>query len=151
MVQGGELRRRMQAFEEALRRAGLKRTQQRIEIYREVARSEEHPDVETVCRRVRKRLPSVSTDTVYRVLWQFVDLGLIATLGPARDRLRFDANPDAHHHFVCVRCGMTRDFRSRELAALKVPTEARAFGRANSTHAEVRGVCRKCGAGKRGT
>ena len=151
MIGSGELRRRMQAFEEALRRAGLKRTRQRIEIYREVGRTEEHPDVETVCRRVRKRLPSISLDTVYRVLWQFVDLGLIATLGPARDRLRFDANLGVHHHFVCVRCGMTRDFRSRELAALKVPTEARAFGRANSTHVEVRGVCRKCEAAKKST
>jgi len=34
------------------------------------------------------------------------DIGLIMTLGSAREKTRFDANLSPHHHFVCGRCGL---------------------------------------------
>jgi hypothetical protein len=45
------------------------------------------------------------------------DLGLVTTLGPQRDGVRFDPNLDQHHHYVCVRCGLVRDFESADHAA----------------------------------
>ena len=77
-----------------------------------------------------------------------LDLGLITTLGPLREKARFDANTGPHHHFVCSMCGKTRDFVSEELNALKAPESVKEFGRAETTHVEVRGVCREC-AGKK--
>ena len=50
-----EIRLRMSRFEEVLRRAGVKRTHQRMEIFREVARTGEHPDAKTVYRRASWR------------------------------------------------------------------------------------------------
>lgn len=135
---------RMTRFEQACRDAGVKLTHQRLEIFREIARSTDHPDAETVYRGVRERIPTMSLDTVYRSLRLLSDLGLIATLGPSRDRARFDVNLDRHHHFVCVRCGLTRDFYSDEFDELKLPRSIRAFGRVETTHVEARGVCRDC-------
>ncbi len=112
---------RLDRFRSAARDAGLKLTHQRLEVFREVASSLEHPDAESVFRAVRKRVPTVSIDTVYRALWMLTDLGLITTLGPRRESVRFDANLDQHHHYVCVRCGLTRDFECAELGALRVP------------------------------
>ena len=66
-------------------------------------------------------MPTVSLDTVYRTLWMLNDLGLITTLGPRRGSVRFDANLGTHHHYVCVRCGLTRDFESAELDELRIP------------------------------
>ena len=140
---------RMERFEGACRAAGVKITPQRTEIFRELASSGEHPDAETVLAGVRERLPTVSLDTVYRTLWLLTDLGLISTLGPARERSRFDANLDHHHHFVCVRCGLTRDFYDDALDGLRLPRAVRGLGRVVETHVEARGVCRACAANEK--
>ncbi len=135
---------RMRGFEQVCRQAGIKLTHQRIEIFREVAQTGDHPDAETVYQRVRERIPTISLDTVYRTLWRLNDLGLINTLGPPRERTRFDANLEQHHHFVCVRCGLTQDFYSEELNGLRLPKSAKALGQVESTHVKVYGVCRGC-------
>lgn len=142
-----ELDRRVERFKEASRKAGIKLTQQRLEIFREVAASSDHPDADTVFNGVLRRLPTVSLDTVYRTLWTLTDLGLLGTLGPRREKARFDANLSPHHHFVCLRCGSVRDFQSPELDALRVPAEGMALGAVVATHVELHGVCAGC-AGK---
>jgi len=139
-----ELTRRVNRFKEGLRGSGVKLTHQRLEIFQELARSLDHPDADTIYRSVRKRIPTISLDTVYRTLWLLLDLGLINTLGPSRERTRFDANIEFHHHFVCSVCGKTRDFYSKELDSLKVPRSVKSFGHVTTTHVEVRGVCLAC-------
>src|SRR3990170_3591696 len=114
----GDIQRQMHRFKEALRRSGVKMTHQRMEIFREVAKTEDHPDAETIFKGVRGRMPTVSLDTVYRTLWLFIDLGLVVTLGPPRERVRFDANTISHHHFVCTQCGLVRDFYSQQFDEL---------------------------------
>ena len=139
-----EIEQRMRQFEKVCRDANIKLTHQRIEIFREVAQTGDHPDAETVCTRVRARIPTVSPDTVYRALWMLSDLGLITTLGAPRERTRFDANLNRHHHFVCLRCKLTRDFYSDDYDELKLPEELKTIGHIETTHIEVRGVCLKC-------
>jgi Fur family peroxide stress response transcriptional regulator len=136
--------RRLDRFRSAATAAGVKLTHQRLEIFREVASSLAHPDAEAVLRSVRRRMPTVSIDTVYRTLWMLNDLGLVTTLGPRRESVRFDANLDHHHHYVCVRCGLARDFDSAELGALRVPASVQELGRVITTQVEVRGVCLRC-------
>jgi Fur family peroxide stress response transcriptional regulator len=138
--------RRLDRFASAVRAAGVKLTHQRLEIFREVASSLEHPDAESVFRSVRKRMPTVSIDTIYRTLWMLNDLGLITTLGPRRESVRFDANLEPHHHYVCVRCGLARDFECAELDALSVPDAVRSLGGVVETHVEMLGVCSRCAA-----
>ena len=139
-----EVERRMELLKASARKAGVKLTHQRLEIFREVASSLDHPDAETVFRAVRSRVPTVSLDTVYRTLWMLSELGLVNTLGPRHERVRFDANLDQHHHYVCVRCGLARDFESAELDDIRVPAAAKAFGGVVATHVEVRGICGRC-------
>ena len=136
--------RRLDHITATAKAAGIKLTHQRLEIFREVAASVEHPDVETVFRAVKTRVPTVSQDTVYRTLWLLHDLGLAATLGPQGHGVRFDANLDRHHHYVCVRCGFVRDFQSADLNALRVPNAVKRLGSVVEAHVEVRGTCVKC-------
>lgn len=143
-----EARRRMQRFEQVCKQAGVKITHQRLEIYREIAHSGDHPDAESVYRRVKERVPTISLDTVYRALWLFSDLGLITTLGASREGTRFDANMDHHHHFVCTECGVTRDFYDQRFNDLTLPETVNEIGRPASTHVEVRGICRDCAVNK---
>jgi len=139
-----QIERQMSRFEKVCRNADIRLTHQRMEIFREVARSGDHPDAESVYRGVRQRMPTISLDTVYRTLWLLNDLGLVTTLGPPRGGTRFDANLTPHHHFVCVRCRVTQDFYSDELDELDLPKSAEALGHVETAHVEVRGVCRGC-------
>lgn len=135
---------RLEHLSRVVREAGVKLTHQRLEIFRELARTEDHPAAETIFRAVRRRMPTVSLDTVYRTLWMLRDLGLVNTLGPSRDGVRFDVNLDRHHHYVCVCCGFVRDFTSAKLNALRIPDSVNEFGSILDAQVEIRGLCASC-------
>ncbi len=139
-----EVLQRVNHFKDGLRRSGVKLTHQRLQILQEIAKSGDHPDAETIFKGVRRRVPTISLDTVYRTLWLFVDIGLITALGPHRERERFDANMAPHHHFVCLKCGTTRDFCSEELDRLKIPDAVKSLGSVQRTQVEVKGLCLRC-------
>jgi Fur family transcriptional regulator, peroxide stress response regulator len=95
-----EIERRLEHFKSKAHEAGFKLTQQRLEIFREVAARTDHPDAESVYHAIHDRMPSVSLDTVYRTLWILYDLNLIATYGQLRETVHFDPNPAPHHHYI---------------------------------------------------
>ncbi len=135
---------RMRQFERACRESGLRRTHQRMVIFHELSRSDEHPSAEDLCRRVRREVPTISQDTVYRTLWMLEEGGLVGTVGALHDRIRFDPNTDPHHHFICTRCAEVLDFTSAKLDAYEPPEEVRNWGQIDRMQAELRGTCSKC-------
>lgn len=135
---------RLERFKAVAKEAGVKLTHQRLEIFRELATTSEHPDAETIFRAVQQRVPTVSLDTVYRTLWMLHDLGLVTTLGPQRHSVRFEPNLEPHHHYICVRCGSVQDFRSDELDGLHLPEAIKQLGSIVGTQVEVRGLCSTC-------
>jgi Fur family peroxide stress response transcriptional regulator len=139
-----ELRQRMDHFKASLRGNGVKLTHQRMIIFQEVAESVEHPNAESVYKTVRRKLPMISLDTVYRTLWMLQDLSLIHVLGGRRDRVRFDGNMKHHHHFICDECGLMCDFYSNEFDRLKIPKEVKKFGNGETVHIEIKGICAEC-------
>jgi Fur family peroxide stress response transcriptional regulator len=149
-VESAELERRLEKYRAGFRAAGVKLTHQRLEIFREVASSLEHPDADAVFRRIRRRMPTVSLDTVYRTLWLLDELGLITTLGARLGSVRFDPNLVRHHHYLCVRCGLARDFTSTDLDGLRIPESVKRLGSVVATQVEVRGVCERCEKAKSG-
>ena len=139
-----DIQRRVSRFEEACRAGRMKVTHQRVEVFRELAGSDEHPDAETVYQRVRKRVTGISRDTVYRTLSALVDQGLVQKVGPHFEGARYDANPDRHHHFICTACGSISDFCSESLDHLPIPESVEALGRIEVAQVQVRGICRDC-------
>jgi Fur family transcriptional regulator, peroxide stress response regulator len=139
-----EVDRRIVAFTEACGTTGVRMTHQRMEVFREVAKTDEHPDAETIYDRVRRRIPAISLDTVYRTLTMLETLGVLSRVYALCDRARFDATVAHHHHFVCAQCGMIRDFFCKEADNLQIPREVQSWGIMKSTHVEVRAICSKC-------
>ena len=139
-----EVERCVQAFVQTCRRRGLKVTHQRMEIFRELAASVEHPDAETVYQKVVERVPSISRDTVYRTLATLESEGLIRKVSPLVESARYDANLDRHHHFICTVCGMVRDFYSEDLDDLPIPPAVKTLGKIESAQVQVRGICSVC-------
>ena len=139
-----DIEQRLENMITTARGAGIKLTPQRLEIFRVLAGSEEHPSAESIFRAVKLRMSTVSLDTVYRTLWRLRDLGLVATLGSSSSGVRFDPNADRHHHFVCERCELVGDFESEALHLLDLPDAVKRFGSIKHAHVEVRGLCVKC-------
>jgi Fe2+ or Zn2+ uptake regulation protein len=95
--------------EQQLREAALRVTRPRIAVLTEVS-AHPHADVDTLTGKVRSRLGSVSTQTVYDVLRALADAELIRRIEPAGSPARFEARVgDNHHHVVCRRCGDVAD------------------------------------------
>lgn len=135
---------RLRHFRESCRRRGLKMTPQRLEIFRELAATSDHPSVETVHQRIRERMPSVSLDTVYRTLATLQEHGFVSRVEVLDDRARYDANLERHHHFVCVRCQQVTDVVWPELDDMPFPAEAQGWGDVDRVYAEIRGACGSC-------
>ncbi len=139
-----EVARRVDQLSYGLREAGLRLTHQRLEIVRVIAADDTHPDVETVFRAVRERVPTISLDTVYRTLATLAERGLVSrvlfTPGPAR----YDANSARHHHFVCTHCGLIRDVEDADLDAIRPTAEVARIGRSDAISVQFRGVCSAC-------
>ena len=123
---------------------GLRLTHQRLEILRELVGAKDHPSAEMVFGRVRRRLPTISLDTVYRTLSTFDDQGLIMRVPVTGDQGRFDADTSPHHHFVCSRCKSIYDFLWGDFDDLVLPGDSHGLGRVDDRRVVLRGVCRDC-------
>lgn len=144
-----KVEKRIKAFSEACRSSDVRTTHQRTEIYRALARTEEHPDAETLYSRVRRRIPAISLDTVYRTLRMLEEKGIISRVGFLGERSRFDANTERHHHFVCKKCGFVGDVYSKAWDDFQTPRDVEAMGTVDSIHVEFRGQCKACQRKKR--
>jgi len=123
---------------------GIKLTPQRLEIFRELSIGDNHPSAETLYRKLKKKMPTMSLDTVYRTLAVFERLGLISRVHILDDHSRFDMNTGRHHHFVCTECRRLVDFTWPDFDRMSLPAELKEFGRATFCQVEVRGVCADC-------
>jgi Fur family peroxide stress response transcriptional regulator len=143
-VPQSEVERRVSLCAHALRESGLRLTHQRLEVAREIAGSDMHPDVEAIYRGVRERVPTISLDTVYRTLGALERLRLINRVDVVGGPARYDANLEHHHHFICARCGLIRDLPGTSYEGLEVPEAATNLGEVESITVQLRGLCKEC-------
>jgi Fur family transcriptional regulator, peroxide stress response regulator len=135
---------RMTAFQTKCREAGLKVTPQRMEVYKALVGTTEHPSAEVVFRKVRRTFPSISLDTVNRTLLTLSEMGVAFVVEGTGDAKRFDANLDAHQHFKCLRCKQITDFHHEPFDLIDVPENlARRFTVLRKT-VYFEGLCDRC-------
>ena len=93
-----------------LRGRGLRVTAPRLAVYRVVAETPGHPDVEQIAARARALIGSLSTQAVYDALRTLTAAGLLRRIEPAGSPARFETRVgDNHHHVVCRVCGSAHD------------------------------------------
>jgi Fur family ferric uptake transcriptional regulator len=98
-----------QQTEHLLRDAALRVTAPRKAVLSAVY-DHPHADTETLLAATRKRLSSVSHQTVYDVLRVLTDARLVRRFQPAGSVARYEARVgDNHHHLVCRSCGAVSD------------------------------------------
>lgn len=135
---------RMDTFYERSRQRGLKITPQRTLIYEELLKAKDHPTADDIHKRIVRKAPHISFDTVNRTLLTFSKIGITHVVEGYGQAKRFDPDMDAHHHFRCVRCGCIIDFRNKAYDGLTVPKGI--SGRFEVTRKKVvlEGLCGRC-------
>ena len=139
-----DLSKLMQEFENACRKVDLKITHQRLELYRELAQADDHPSAEMLYKRLIKKLPTLSLDTVYRTLATLEKHRLITKVQTLESQARYEARMDKHHHAVCNRCGTITDFNWDFFDEAQVPKAVDGWGRVTKRSAVLEGVCNGC-------
>ena len=93
--------------EQGLKDAGLKITAPRLKILQLLeSTSVRHVSAEDVYKLLLENGEEIGLATVYRVLTQFEDAGLVARHHFEGGHSVFELSPDQHHdHIVCVKCG----------------------------------------------
>ncbi len=127
-------------FARICRQFKWKCTPQRLAVYESVFHNRCHPDVDSVWAAVRTKLPTMTRESVYRILNEFAARNIIWRLDHVSSA-RYDSNIHPHGHFICECCGSIADFDPAAdigLFAGRVCGEVR--------HMEIRctGLCEKC-------
>lgn len=131
-------------FKMACSKASLKVTHQRLRIYLELLRSDDHPTAETLFKTLRHEMPTLSLDTVYRTLGTFEHHGLIRRLKTVQSPARYEAEMKQHHHFICNSCGMVTDFDWSVFDNSPLPNDVFKFGAITERIVTISGVCSQC-------
>jgi Fur family ferric uptake transcriptional regulator len=101
--------------------AGLKMTEPRKVILNVLTHAKDHPSVEEVYDRAKKKDKSISMATVYRTLGLLDELGLVYRHEFSdSDHARYEVNSEHHHHLIDLDSGKVIEFQNQEIEDMKV-------------------------------
>ncbi len=100
-----------------LKNSGLKATLPRLKVLEVFQRgSQRHLSAEDVYKALLAEGADVGLATVYRVLTQFEQAGLLSRSHFEQGRAVFELNEGSHHdHLVCLTCGKVEEFVDTEI------------------------------------
>ena len=130
-----------------LKKAGLKNTlpRRRILEIMENAR-DHHMSAEDIYRELLESGEEIGLATVYRVLTQFQEAGLVTRHHFESGQSVFELDHGEHHdHLVCVKCGRVEEFVD-DVIEKRQNEIAKNAGFTITDHSlNIYGVCGKCG------
>lgn len=133
-------------FLEHIKKAGLRRTEQRELIMEIFLGTEEHLTIEGLHWLVKKKDPMVGHTTVYRTLKLLTEAGLAREVrfGDNKTYYEHHYNHQHHDHMICTSCGKVIEFFSPEIEDMQ-DEMADKFG-FKPTHHSLRmwGICSDC-------
>ena len=100
-----------------LKSSGLKATMPRIKVLEVFQRTERrHMSAEDVFKALLAEGADIGLATVYRVLMQFEQAGLLKRSNFESGKAVFELNEGQHHdHLVCLDCGRVEEFYDPEI------------------------------------
>ena len=131
-----------------LKSTGLKATLPRLKILDIFQKSEQrHMTAEDVFRVLLQERSDVGLATVYRVLTQFEQAGLLMRSNFESGKAIYELDQGEHHdHFVCTTCGKVEEFYDAEIEK-RQQLVAKAKGWVVHDHAmALYGQCAACAA-----
>jgi len=131
-------------FYRRFRENGLKITPQRTAIYQELLKAKDHPSADDIYKRIVKKIPNISFDTVNRTLLTFSKIGITNVVEGYGQPKRYDPDIETHHHFRCICCSSIIDFHEKEYDNITVPEEINKKFTVINKKVVLEGLCSKC-------
>ena len=127
-------------FQAICRRNKWKCTSQRIAVYEYIHNNYTHPNVDDVWVHVKQTLPAITRESVYRILNELAERGVIQRLDHL-ESARYDSKTGPQGHFICIKCGEISDFDFPEAILSSTKSHGNEI-----RHIELRlsGICDKC-------
>lgn len=134
------------AHSEDLRQAGLKTTLPRLKVLSILESSKvRHMSAEDVYKLLLSEDESIGLATVYRVLTQFEDAGLVIRHNFEGDRAVFELNDEGHHdHMVCMTCGSVIEFIDQRIEELQEKVASDHGFDIQDHSMTLYGICKRC-------
>jgi len=105
---------------DALKKAGMRITPQRIAICRLLSQMDSHPTAAMLYDEIRREYPTISLATVYNTLDALGGLGMVNVLGSAGDgKVHFDADTSPHINLACTHCHKIIDLPSVRMSRIE--------------------------------
>ena len=104
-----------------LKESGLKATLPRIKVLDIFERSKDkHLSAEDIYKQILNSGEDVGLATIYRVLTQFEQAGILVRHHFESGKAVFELNEKTHHdHIVCLQCGHVKEFCNNEIERLQ--------------------------------
>lgn len=130
-----------------IRSNGMRLTPQRLAVIDAIIETAgAHPSADDIARVVGSHVSGVSLSTIYKVLGEIADLGLVHRV-TIDGVVRFDENLDAHAHLRCEHCGALVDLDTpHELISSLHHMEKHNGVRASRFEVDLTGLCAACNA-----
>lgn len=129
-----------------LKKAGLKITLPRLKILQILEQSPNHHlSAENVYKALLETGEDVGLATVYRVLTQFENAGLVSRHNFEGGFSVFELSQGDHHdHLVCVKCGWVEEFMDEVIEQRQKTIAANANFQMTDHALNIYGVCPRC-------
>ena len=126
-----------------LKDQGFKMTKKRREILEIFAEEQNYHSAKEIHSTLTKKYPTMSYNTTYRNLYDFVENGILESTEYNQEQLfRIACNHNHHHHhFICTSCGMTI---ALDVCPMDLVGSALDDVYVESHRFEVFGLCQKC-------
>lgn len=139
-------------FDEYLQSRGMRKTKPRKLLVEHIFSSHEHFDADELMDRLPRKGKDgyVSRSTVYRLLAEFVEAGLLRTIElDGRTVYEHDYGYPQHDHLYCKSCNKLIEFQSKELLRLRDELAADHNFQIDKHRLIISGECDDCVKSKR--
>ena len=133
-------------FAQILKQLELKVTQHRLEVMFCLATQQSYLSAEEVWALVRPKLGSIGQPTVYRILNELAEAGVITRIFMSDRKQNFflSSNQEHHHHFVCESCRRVVDIEYCCIDSVIYDIALHCDGEITSHIFQINGICGVC-------
>lgn len=125
--------------------SGLKKTTSRLAIIDILEKQKIPADVPTILKELRLKKILTNQVTVYRILNNFLEKGIINRIELHEGKFRFElARRKHHHHLVCQNCGKIEDVEDSLIQKLEKQITMKKKFMVKDHSLEFFGLCAPC-------
>ncbi len=137
----------MQSYIQVLKDNRLKITPRRKAVIDIFMKCSAHMSPYDVCAKLKKKLPTIGLPTVYRILTEFKNAGILVQSLSEDRQLRYalcTLPNEHHHHFTCRKCRKIEEVDFCNLKGVSRFIENKLNAKVEAHQLQIEGLCSKC-------